>query len=59
MKDLLGDVAIEMDYLSSLPEISVANIKEAVDHLSEKYGNEQYFKQVFYALLSIQLNDGR
>jgi len=57
MKDLLGDVAIEMDYLSSLPEITVGNIKESVDHLTDKYGNEQYFKQVFYALLSIKLND--
>lgn len=59
MRDLLGDVAIEMDYLSSLPIISVGNIKESVEHLTEKYGNEQYFKQVFYAILSIQLNDER
>jgi|688.fasta_scaffold551547_2 hypothetical protein len=56
MKDLLDDLSIELNYLATLDKISVANLHESVNHLSKKYGNEEYFKQVFYALLSIELN---
>lgn len=53
---MLEDLATELQYLATLDKIGVANLHESVEHLTEKYGNHEYFKQVFYALLSIKLN---
>jgi Flp pilus assembly protein TadB len=51
------DIADEFRYLASLEKVGMADIHNAVTHLSEKYGCEEYFKQVFYAIISIQLNN--
>lgn len=59
MRDLLDDLCIELSYLATQENISVAKLHESVLHLSDKHGNEEYFKQVFYAILSIELNGER
>ncbi len=53
------DIADEFRYLSSLDNVGMVDIHNAVTHLSEKYGCDDYFKQMFYSIISIQLNNGQ
>jgi hypothetical protein len=57
MKELLDDISIGFQYLATLESLGVANIHESVDFLSEKHGNGELIKQIFYAILSIDLNE--
>ena len=53
------DIADEFSYLSSLESVGMVDIHNAVTHLSEKYGCDDYFKQIFYSIISIQLKHGQ
>jgi hypothetical protein len=56
MVEILNDISEQISHLAKKDNIATADVRECYKYLSEKHGHEDYFQQIFYAILSIKIS---